>query len=55
MSKILKDTTLLRNVNKNVVGRFTLLLYQSALWSKPAVCQFVKWFCDSSRSGSEVG
>ena len=55
MTWILKDTTLLRNVNKNVVGRVTLLLYQSVLGSKPAVCQFVKWFCDSSRSGSEVG
>ena len=51
--KILKDTTLLRNVNKNRFVRGTPLLYRSLLWSKPAVCQFVKSGCNSSQRGYE--
>ena len=51
--RILKDTILLRNVNKNGYVRITPLVYRIAWRSKPAVCQFVKRPCDSSQSGSE--
>ena len=45
----------LQNVLKKQYERTTPRKGLRFCGSKPAVCQFVKRFCDSSRSGSEVG